>query len=265
VERAGRQERLPLRHYILLQRAPGGIPAPLLAAAGPNACLLAVGGRVSISRARNILLTQARKDGALATALWAAFPDDDAWYPPQLLGEINAMFARSGSLALVTCAYGERPLSLVPGAAAAVFRPVRGYGELIRTVSSNTLMLRASLVEATGGFDERLGLGARVNGGEDLDYALRACGCRMEHVILSEQTLVGHRPRLPWVRSRYFAGSLFALARGARRRPAMSVQLARKLMVGMALVMLRELSARELHAGIRIGLAGWGRLPPEVS
>lgn len=261
ITRAVRQERLAVRHYILLQRAVAGVPPLVQAAAGPQACLLTTDARVPLSRARNLLLARARADGALAAALWVAFPDDDAWYPPGLLREVTMLFANSASLALVTCGYGARPVRL---GAAAAFRPLRGCGELIRTVSSNTLMLRASAVEETGGFDERLGLGARISGGEDLDYALRAALSRGAHAVLSELPLVGHRDRLPWVRSRYFAGSLFALARAARSRPSLAAHVLRKLLVGVALVALRELSPGELHAGIRTGLSGWRMSQPEI-
>lgn len=264
-ESAGQPKELPIHHYILLQRAPGGVPSALEAAVGPSARLLAIDGRVSLSRARNMLLSRAREDGALARALWVAFPDDDAWYPPSLLDTVNALFTASASLTLVTCRYGTQPVVPPPAAGISAFRPLRGYGELIRVISSNTMMVRASAVEAAGGFDERLGVGARINGGEDLDYALRALACCNGHVIVSDRTLVGHRDRMRWVRSRYFAGSLFALARAARIRPPLAVHVLRKLLVGASLVALRELSASELRRGIRTGLAGWFTPVPEIS
>jgi hypothetical protein len=258
------QHGLATRHYILLQRASDGVPSVLQVPVDPTVRLLAITERVCLSRARNILLARALADGVLASALWVAFPDDDAWYPTHLLNEVNALFANSASVDLVTCSYGAEPQILAPGAGPMAFRPLAGLGELVRTVSSNTLMLRASVVESIGGFDERLGLGAAINGGEDLDYTLRACVSHARHVLLSAAPLVGHRDRMRWVRSRYFAGSLFALSRGARKRPALVVQVMRKLLVGLTLVALRELSAADLCTCVRTGLSGW-RLQPEVS
>lgn len=255
---------MPVRHYILLQRCTAGVPPCLSAAAEPSTRLLAIGGRVSLSRARNLLLRQARLDGALACSLWAGFPDDDAWYPPSLLPEIGALFAATPSLALVTCGYGANPAALAPGTGASAFRRPRSRAELVRTVSSNTLMLRASTVEDAGDFDERLGIGAPINGGEDLDYALRALACMNGQATLSDRVLVGHRDRLPWVRSRYFAGSLFALSRAARARPALLPQVLRKLLVGLWLTMLREMTPGDLARQVRAGLAGW-TLPLPVS
>ncbi|GIZ52852.1 hypothetical protein NCCP691_28660 [Noviherbaspirillum aridicola] len=265
VQHAMQAAPLTIRHYILLQRAPGGPPAELLAAAGDTSCVMAIGDRVSLSRARNLLLCRARQEGALSRALWVAFPDDDAWYPQGVLAEVNGLFSAHGSLALVTCRYGADPVPLQRGAATRAFRPLRGYGDLVRVVSSNTLMVRASVVEAVGGFDERLGVGARINGGEDLDYALRALARGNGAALVAADPLIGHRDRMPWVRSRYFAGSLFALARAARSRPRLTAQMLRKLAVGVSLLALRELSARELREGIRAGLGGWFTPAPAIS
>lgn len=263
VHEAASRDGLPIRHYILLQRAPHGAPVELQEYAGADARLFSIPDRVSLSRARNMLLACAREDGALAASMLAAFPDDDAWYPPGLLREVCALFSNSATLALATCLYGADPETLTRDSAAAAFRAPQGYGELIRTLSSNTLLLRASVVETIGGFDEQLGVGARIDGGEDLDYGLRACAAG--HAILSPRVLIGHRDRLPWVRSRYFAGSLFALTRAARRSPVLGAQVLRKLLVGLALVALRELSLGDLCVAARSGLAGWNRLQPEVS
>lgn len=255
----------PVFHYILLQRAAGEPPAALSEAAAPGTRMVVIPERVSLSRARNLLLSRARRDGVLATALWVAFPDDDAWYPPGLLGEVTSLFASRPLLGLATCRYGAAPTMLPPGSAGTTFRTMSGYGEVVRIVSSNTLMLRASVVEMVGGFDERLGVGARINGGEDLDYALRAMVCGRGEAVLSQQPLVGHRDRLAWVRSRYFAGSLFALARAARARPRIAAQVLRKLAVGISLLGLRELSPAELARGLRAGLAGWFHPRPKIS
>lgn len=265
VHSAANLARMPIRHYILLQRAPGGASATLREAAGPSASLLAIGDRVSLSRARNLMLGRARRDGALAEALWVAFPDDDAWYPPSLLSEVNALFTARASLALVACRYGTQPAELTAGAGLRVFEAAHGYHELIRAISSNTMMIRASVVDDVGGFDERLGLGARINGGEDLDYALRVLARPSGSALFSNDELVGHRDRMPWVRSRYFAGSLFALARAARSRPSLAGHVLRKLLVGISLVGLRELSMRELVTGARTGLSGWFMPAPEIT
>ncbi|WP_143131096.1 glycosyltransferase family 2 protein [Noviherbaspirillum humi] len=260
VRRAVTEDGLSIIHYVLLQRAADGVPPPLLGDDWHAPRFMTAAARLPLSRARNLMLAQALRDKALQHAAWVAFPDDDAWYPPQLLLELSLLFACHPHVDLITCRYGSAPLDLSPLGADPAFRPAESRGEMVRRVSSNTLMLRASAALRTGFFDERLGLGAAINGGEDLDYALRSDGCRPERALISDEILVGHRDRLAWVRSRYYAGSLFALARAARRQPMMAGQAARKLLVGLALLAGRELGWREWRSGLRAGWLGW-RLP----
>lgn len=224
------QSDLPVTLHLLLQRADAGALAALPDWIDGHA----VDGRVSLSKARNILLGLAGPEVFAADTL-VAFPDDDAWYPAGLLPGIVALFddAETG---FFFCRYAARPQGWGAGAA----RRAR-LAEVVRGASSNTIFLRGSVAERVGGFDEQLGVGAPVNGGEDTDYALRAHAAAAR-TLGDQRALVGHRDPDPTLRGRYYAGSLRAIARHARAHPTGAGQLARKLAVGAYYVLRGRLS-----------------------
>lgn len=254
---------LSIRHYILLQNT-GSLPTELATSVRAQRIFIFVTHGLSLSRARNCLLRQALRDGVLPLTKLCAFPDDDAWYPPGSLASILNTHNDHSGIGVLTCDYGSNPVSASEMAKAA-FHEVADRGLFVRRVSSNTLFLKADLVESVGFFDERLGVGGTINGGEDLDFALRAYLKAGHRAMIYQGPLVGHRDRLPWVRSRYFAGSLFAIARGARQDIPLALQLLRKIAVGGLLVFSRELSAGAYVAGLRQGLSGLFDRPPRVA
>jgi glycosyltransferase involved in cell wall biosynthesis len=117
-----------------------------------------------LSRARNAALPH-------VTADLVAFPDDDCEYPDGLLERVAAALGDldglSGRTADDTGASAGR-WSNAPG-------PVDAANVWHR-VNSAALFLRRELVERTGPFDERLGLGAGGpwRSGEEVDYLVRA-------------------------------------------------------------------------------------------
>lgn len=245
---------LRIRHYILLQNS-RELPTELADFAAGQRLFMFEAGRLSLSRARNRMLRQAGLDGVWPLAKLCAFPDDDAWYPPNTLASILDSHNRHPHTGIFTCDYGASPVSS-PAVDIADFKDAVDRGLFVRRVSSNTLFVKAGIAEAVGFFDERLGVGGAINGGEDLDFALRAYLKAGRRAMIHEGKLIGHRDRLPWVRSQYFAGSLFAIARSARNDLPLALQLLRKIAVGGFLVSSRELSASAYVNGLRNGLSG---------
>ena len=252
---------LRIRHFLLLQRCGDNTSVPPLPS---HAEVLKIPHRVSLSAARNMLLKRAIANGVLNRSRWLAFPDDDAWYPAGLLKSVDTLFELQPELDIFICKYASGPhtLATLPAGVGAAFVP--STRQFVANVSSNTLMMRTELALSTGYFDERLGIGAPISGGEDLDFALRAYtrGCRK--ALLFSAELVGHRDRMVWVRSRYYAGSLFALCR-CSRNAAVAKEALRKILVGFYLLLRHELTLGEWVSGSRTGLSGWREQTPLVS
>jgi glycosyltransferase involved in cell wall biosynthesis len=123
---------------------------------------------LGLSRARNRALP-------LLTGDIVAFPDDDCWYPPDLLQEIVGMLAAHpewGGLSVQARDSQDRRSSMLwdssPGW-------IDRYNIWRRAISFS-FFLRRPTVAAVGKFADDLGLGAgtRWGSGEESDYLLRA-------------------------------------------------------------------------------------------
>lgn len=239
-----------ITHVVLMQRASQSeLAQRITPATGFKQIILSTPKRLSISAARNVMLALAQERQLLQQADWVAFPDDDAWYPPGVVDLISTVFAAEPPVDLVTCQYSQKPFT---SAQAPAFQWRTDLFRLVTVFSSNTIFVRRSALEAAGVFfDERLGLGAPINGGEDLDFALRATASGRP-IAYCAAPLVGHRDRLQWVRSRYFQGSVCALARSAAVTRHFRLAGLRKLLVGVYLVLKRELPLREFTSALRL-------------
>ncbi len=240
---------IAIRHRLLVQRCDDPAAYALQIGAPEWMSVGATAGQVSLSAARNILLAPLLADEALDEAALVAFPDDDAWYADGTLAHIVDRFDADPALDLWFCRYNSRPVS-VPEAE---IRP--SLQTAISYASSNTIVLRGALLRGIGGFDEGLGLGTPARSGEDTDFAMRAYLAARE-VQFAPAALIGHRDFDPAIRARYYAGSLAAIAKHARRSPAAVVALARKLAVGGALWGRRELTGAQLADALRLTFGG---------
>jgi glycosyltransferase involved in cell wall biosynthesis len=121
-----------------------------------------------LSRARNVGLRH-------LTGEVVTFPDDDCWYPPELLERIARILCDCPRLdGLTGRMIDEHGRS---GTARFDKRPgLLAQANVWQRATSITLFLRRGVIEAVGDFDETLGIGAGTfwGGGEDIDYALRA-------------------------------------------------------------------------------------------
>jgi hypothetical protein len=251
-------------HYVLFQRGNIDDAISLLNGINYQVRVMIIDKLLSLSRARNLMLAQAFEDRILDCAGWVGFPDDDAWYVGGVLRTVTQAFRRDEQLCMVMCNYGAEPLDLDTNSGLLRMVQPRHIYDVIKRASSITIMLRAATVRSVGYFDERLGLGGPLNGGEDLDYALRAAPRCLQKVLITETKLMGHKDRSPAGRALYFKGSLFALARAARANPRMSWLVARKLGIGMVLLLKRDLAFTELYQGVRAGWQALSGRPPEV-
>ena len=120
------------------------------------------------SVARNVGLDETR-------ASIVGFPDDDCWYPDDLLEQVAEFFARHREY------QGLSGRTIDETGHASAGRWDRQAGRMTRfnvwkRTCACTVFLRSSVAASVGYFDETLGLGpgARWAAAEDLDYVLRS-------------------------------------------------------------------------------------------
>jgi glycosyltransferase involved in cell wall biosynthesis len=128
------------------------------------------------------------------------FPDDDCWYPPDLLERVAGFLIDRRDLDGITVRsvlvpeIDERPTRVGAGRFDEEAGLLNKTNMWVRAVAY-TLFLRRSVVEAIGGFDESLGVGAGTPWGsaEDTDYSLRAVEAGFK-IYYSPEVFVYHRP-----------------------------------------------------------------------
>lgn len=140
---------------------------------------------LGLSRARNVGLGEAA--GTLC-----AFPDDDCWYPLDLLARVAAFFEAAPETAGLH-GKGSDEQGRDMARFDAVGGPVDKMNAFERSVSC-ALFYRTAEVRAIGGFDEGLGLGSgtRWIGCEDYDFPIRLLAAGRS--ISYDPELVVHHP-----------------------------------------------------------------------
>lgn len=120
-----------------------------------------------LSKARNIGLDVAKGD-------ILAFPDDDCWYPKDLLERVVSFFKSNPGI------FGLSGVTKLPSGEVVVGRFDKTAGFVSKynvwhRVTSAALFLRREVVSHVGYFDQDLGLGANTpwQSSEDIDYPLR--------------------------------------------------------------------------------------------
>lgn len=214
---------------------------PIVAPYADKFTVLHLRSERGLSRARNVGLNHVTGD-------IIAFPDDDCYYPVELLSRVALFFTTHSKYDGVTgMGVGERNADLQPR-----FDKKDGlinrYNVWSRAVSY-TIFLRAGVINAVGDFNESLGVGAGTPWGcaEETDYLIRAVSLgkhlyychlievvheRIEHVEDSKIIVrnaryapgIGYvlkRHNYPfwfvlWVVLRSFVGAVLALVAGNR-------------------------------------------------
>lgn len=194
--------------------------------------------KISISRARNELINCFPP----ATDSWVCFPDDDCWYPEQLL-KLAMEFFPDVDLVLGAVDTGSEGKRLEP------FRsPV--FQINLQTALSQTASAALFVSGSTFGnfkFDERLGLGAQVGSAEDLDLVLHVLSIGKRGVF--SPGIRVHHPFKPARKLEYFEGSIAALSKYFKKIKFSKYSALRRLIKGCLLVLFRKLPFSQLKKG----------------
>jgi GT2 family glycosyltransferase len=141
-----------------------------------------------LSKARNVGLRNA--SGNLI-----AIPDDDCWYPRQLLALVNDWFTvYPAYAALSTSVRSENGVAIGPNWPKEACDCNRS--NIFRSVVSCSIFFRREVFEVVGDFDEGIGLGAdsQLQSGEETDFFLRAL--KLGFRLRFEPELTVHHPKL---------------------------------------------------------------------
>jgi|Deesub1362A_J573_1020465.scaffolds.fasta_scaffold01190_5 GT2 family glycosyltransferase len=157
----------PEFELIVVDQNPDDRLVPLLEPYRDRFPILRLRSKRGVSRARNVGLRH-------VSGNIIAFPDDDCWYPSDLLERVARFFQNHSDihgLSGRTIDEQQRPVGRWDKRAGLINR----YNVWWRAKSC-TIFLRAELVQTVGYFDETLGLGAGTPWGaaEETDYLLRA-------------------------------------------------------------------------------------------
>jgi glycosyltransferase involved in cell wall biosynthesis len=171
---------------IIIDQNPDDRLIPVLSSFSNQFTILHIRSEKGLSRARNFGLKHITGD-------IIAFPDDDCWYPPDLLERVHNWFNNNPDIDGLTGRSidenGRESISRWAKQSGKISK----YGVWIRATSF-TIFLRRPVVDRTGGFDEELGVGAGTPWGsaEEIDFLIRALNHRFYLYYNSDITV--HHP-----------------------------------------------------------------------
>lgn len=218
-------EDVHFEHLILLQNSDEYCDKELISLATSYSLkTLKVNNIISLSKARNILISEAGELDLFNNLDFVSFPDDDCWYP-DLFWANFVNLEKKEKFELFYTQFSSQPMN-------SIFDSNKhNTSALVRNASSNTTFYKLNVFKRIGVFDEDFGVGAKNNGGEDSDFAIRA-------LLLSKKTyyfnlpVIGHRDPLPEFRYKYFQGSFGILNKYKLKSFPLLLNFIRKLMVG---------------------------------
>ena len=173
---------------IVVDQNPDNRLIPVLAEYSARFPIQHLRSSVGLSRARNAGLEHASGDVI-------AFPDDDCWYPPDLLARAARVLAAHPEAGGITGRPIDRTFSRFHKTSGAIDKQ-----NLFLRCTSFTVFLRKSVVDAVGNFDEGLGLGSTKGriAGEETDYLLRALESGIRFYFDAEMEIVHEQPAVSY-------------------------------------------------------------------
>jgi GT2 family glycosyltransferase len=222
-------------HYVLLQNAEQCDENKLLnLASNYQLIFLRQHGIISLSKARNKLIKEVSQQHSFINFDFISCPDDDCWYPPGFWDMFRRLYAIK-KFELFYTKFSSTPSIESDN------NNVHNFSNLIGYASSNTTFYSAKVFEQVGLFNENFGVGAKNNGGEDLDFAIKA-SLVSHRIYFLNSMAIGHRDPLPEFRYKYFQGSFAVLNNHKLKSWALYYHFLRKLLIGVVFYCQRKIS-----------------------
>jgi glycosyltransferase involved in cell wall biosynthesis len=152
---------------VVVDQNPPGVLEPVLAPFAASLNIVHCHAPPGLSRARNVGLAQCKGEVL-------AFPDDDCWYPHDLVARVAALFQTWPNIDVhsgrTLDAEGRPSLGLFLAQDAPITKQNVWFAG-----NSNSLFVGTAAARCVGGFDESLGVGAQTQfkSGEETDFVLR--------------------------------------------------------------------------------------------
>lgn len=210
-----------------------------------NVC--SIEGRLPLSIARNKLLELAFRSKLVQDKSIVAFPDDDCWYPENVLQFIHDAFDQNQELDFLFCRYASNTQEI--DSTLTLKQP--SAQDVISFASSNTIFVTGLLAKKLNKFSEDLGVGTALNGGEDTEYAIRAY-LKARKTLFANRPIIGHRDIDPEIRTKYYPGSFIAISRNAWKSPRIMFAMLRKLLIGIYFLMSGRLDIRSFARALQL-------------
>jgi hypothetical protein len=234
-------------HVVLLQKCTKEKCSEIEIKAPPFVTFLSIDNIISLSEARNRLFHYVFDASLIEGSSIVAFPDDDCWFPVGNLNFVINQFQLNKNLDFFFCKYGS---STEAASMNEDELKEASISDVVRNASSNTIFIRGRVALQIGGFDINLGVGTENNGGEDLDYAIRAY-LASEQVSYLSKKIVGHRDKNNELRGKYYRGSTIVLKRYSKKSVGLMYEFLRKACIGLVLMVKNELSWTEFLISMR--------------
>lgn len=173
---------------IIIDQNPDNRLRPLIEVYEKNFLIKHLRSGPGISKARNVGLKHISGD-------IVAFPDDDCWYPQDLLRCVVDFFDKHPEIDIVTGRSIDSTGKPSAGHWDLKIGPVNCFN-VWKRARSLSIFFRKKVIERVGKFDETLGLGAPTDcwAGEETDYLLRALKAGFR--IYYDPNIIVYHPRL---------------------------------------------------------------------
>ena len=181
---------------------------------------------------------------------WVCFPDDDCWYPEDLLSRVESA-AKGMDYVLGVIDTGQKDFKQQPGSTGMAHI---GLQNALKNSASAALFIKGSKFGRFL-FDERLGLGAEVGSAEDLDLVLHLINTKCVGGF-STDIRVSH-PYKPQRDNEYFEGSIAALSKFFGKIQWARLSAFRRVVKGLALASIGRLPIGQAWRGVRYFVNKW--------
>ncbi|MBL4799496.1 MAG: hypothetical protein JKY50_18995 [Oleispira sp.] len=213
-------------HVVLLQNS-GKNDRDLIDVIGNanyNLNLMRINSVISLAEARNKMISFSNEKNLVSESDFISFPDDDCWFPSLYWDRFLDLFIKN-KFDLFYSKYSPEPVILSESS------NTHNVSKLIRESSSITTFYSSDVFTKIGLFDENFGVGAKNNGGEDTDFAIRgALIAKLSY--FSNNALVGHKSPLAENKPLYFRGALGVLSKHKFKGSSLFFNYLRKLLIG---------------------------------